>query len=428
MLCAGIFSCSKEVEIPSILPDNLRLSKRYLISLDSVRRIATELPARFGANLGTRTSLSKQVLTVTPLNRIVQKTQTRSGNQDILAPIDYVYVVDYADQEGFAVISADTRLDRVLAYSDKGNFEEASAIPSVGGLISNIPDYVKLQLAEWDSLIDPNPPGYEYSIDHSEIIHTQTSTKGPFITTKWGQWEPFSKYTGGPLYGPTIAMIQLMAYYNWPLSISASGGIILLDWPLDRGYVFGPILEMYPESVERIAKVADKVRSDLINYDKSEEVLYTNDVKMVFPNYGYVVDNDQYYSLAAIKTDLDKERPVIMTGFGSYTVVYGVNDANGWIVDGYQYVTVTYQNFRVWYNGLGVELRREDRGTSIETRQLLHCNWGWDGRGDGYFTTGLFAPQQAQSYDFPTLGTTDNHNYRFVVTQCTNTRPQHYPQ
>ena len=119
------------------------------------------------------------------------------------------------------------------------------------------------------------------------------------------------------LYGPTIAMIQLMAYYNWPLSISASGGIILLDWPLDRGYVFGPILEMYPESVERIAKVADKVRSDLINYDKSEEVLYTNDVKMVFPNYGYVVDNDQYYSLAAIKTDLDKERPVIMTGFGS---------------------------------------------------------------------------------------------------------------
>ena len=181
MLCAGIFSCSKEVEIPSILPDNLRLSKSYLISLDSVRRIATELPARFGANLGTRTSLSKQVLTVTPLNRIVQKTQTRSGNQDILAPIDYVYVVDYADQEGFAVISADTRLDRVLAYSDKGNFEEASAIPSVGGLISNIPDYVKLQLAEWDSLIDPNPPGYEYSVDHSEIIHTQPRPKARLL-------------------------------------------------------------------------------------------------------------------------------------------------------------------------------------------------------------------------------------------------------
>lgn len=99
-----------------------------------MRRIATELPARFGANLGTRTSLSKQVLTVTPLNRIVQKTQTRSGNQDILAPIDYVYVVDYADQEGFAVISADTRLDRVLAIQTKAILKRLQQSQVLGDL------------------------------------------------------------------------------------------------------------------------------------------------------------------------------------------------------------------------------------------------------------------------------------------------------
>lgn len=52
--------------------------------------------------------------------------------------------------------------------------------------------------------------------------------------------------------------------------------------------------------------------------------------------------------------------------------------------------------------------------------KLLHINWGWDGRGDGYFLDGLFAPMQGDSYDFPTLGTTDDHHYRYTVKQLVN--------
>lgn len=391
-----------------------------------------ELPAMFEDNHQTRTSPLKQVAEITPLSRMARKMQTK-GSDNNLAWMNDIYVVDYTNQSGFAIISADTRLDLILAYSDKGSFDESADIPGLAGLVSNIPDYAKLRLADWDSLIDPNPPGSEYYVDRSSVVNTQTTNQGPFITTKWGQLEPFSKYTDGPLYGPTIAVVQLMAYYNCPPAITNlnSSTITYFNWPLDKGYVFGPILEMYPESVERVARAAEKVCQRLfVSLPQMTDggSLTTTEVKNILPEFDYDIDGVQNYSLSAIYADLNKNRPVIMTGFNKSSATVGITEASGWIVDGYQNTNITYQHDRVWYNGLGVELRREDRGRSTETRQLLHCNWGWDGRGDGYFTPGLFAPQQAQSYDFPTLTTPDHRNYRFAVTQCTNIRPIYLPK
>ena len=402
-LCIGVFGCAKDVELAPA-SDDVKLSKSYLISSDSIRRIATKLPALFGGPT-TRASLTSKVATITPLNRLAKNT--KSGNND-LAQIDYIYVVDYEDQGGFALISADSRMDQVLAYSDKCSFDATSGIPGIEGLISNIPDYAQLQLAEWDSLIDPNPPGYEYYVDRSEVINTESVSKGPFITTAWGQWAPFNKHLRpvGPLYGNSVAMLQIMAYYNWPTVVSdpTNKNIhIYFDWLEDRRYIFGPILEMYPESAERVALAAY-----VLSYS---------------PRCGFAQEHETSYQLQRVQYELDKEQPVIVSGCNKYTAIGGGTEANAWIVDGYQTTTTTYRNYRVWNNGLGDELRRENLGNSISSQQLLHCNWGWDGRGDGYFTAGLFAPQRANSYDWPTLTTTDDHHYRFEMIQTVNLRP-----
>ena len=415
-LCIGVFGCAKDVELAPA-SDDVKLSKSYLISSDSIRRIATKLPALFGGPT-TRASLTSKVATITPLNRLAKNT--KSGNND-LAQIDYIYVVDYEDQGGFALISADSRMDQVLAYSDKCSFDATSGIPGIEGLISNIPDYAQLQLAEWDSLIDPNPPGYEYYVDRSEVINTESVSKGPFITTAWGQWAPFNKYLNpiGPLYGGTISMLQIMAYYNWPsYIIDPNNTRVTLNWTEDRRYIFGPILEMYPESVYRIAKAAQNIH-DIIG-----DLGGAHEIQLGALTMGYLVDRYNAYNLESLKADLSQNRPVILDGYSKTTILGGETDGNTWIVDGYKDIFITYQYYRVWYNGLGEELRRENLGTSTSSQQLLHCNWGWDGRGDGYFTAGLFAPQKANSYDWPTLTTTDDHNYRFAMKQTINLRPE----
>lgn len=406
-LCVAVLSCSKDVDL---LPEgnNFSSTKSYLISLDSIKQIAQKLPSRFGNPTSTRSvHTSQQISTIIPLSNITQK-QTKSSENDF-SELDFIYVVDYSGENGFAIISADTRLEQVLAYSDQCTFEDAMEIPSIAGLVGNIPDYVQTMIN--DSLLGTE----DYYIDQRALINTQTLSKGPYITTRWGQWEPFNKYISGPLYGAAVSLLQLTAYYNWPqVALEPStGNPTYLNWPEDRAYVFGPILKMYPESAERVARAAQSI------YNEVGPLGNTLTIERICNHIRYKMAYVSNYSLTYTKEDIDREQPVIMSGYATSN-----NEGNVWLVDGYQQITNTYQTTRIWYSGLTDQMiRTENMGQSTEVRNLLHCNWGWDGRGDGYFTAGLFAPQQANSYDFPTLGTTDNHNYRYSVTQCINFSP-----
>lgn len=50
--------------------------------------------------------------------------------------------------------------------------------------------------------------------------------------------------------------------------------------------------------------------------------------------------------------------------------------------------------------------------TSIENRTLLHCNWGWDGDCNGYFSPYVFTPD----YPEPSNGRpVDAKNYQYNI-------------
>ena len=134
------------------------------------------------------------------------------------------------------------------------------------------------------------------------------------------------------------------------------------------------------------------------------------------------------YSSSLIRTDLDKARPVLMSGYSSTNWWDGDMGASGWIVDGYKDTYSSYQLVRTWYNAQNEVIDMGYFPVVPTSTKLLHINWGWDGRGDGYFLDGLFAPMQGDSYDFPTLGTTDDHHYRYTVKQLVNYRRQHDPK
>lgn len=142
-----------------------------------------------------------------------------------------------------------------------------------------------------DSIIGPEPSG-EYCVDHYNYFGPETTTKGPFITTRWGQLWLFNQYHASAIYGPTIAVVQLMAYYNWPLPMQnyESQSITVFNWPEDRGYVFGPILQMYPEAVERVSRACHKVVNFLLENEGESYGVTVEAIKNTYGEYGYIAD------------------------------------------------------------------------------------------------------------------------------------------
>ena len=48
--------------------------------------------------------------------------------------------------------------------------------------------------------------------------------------------------------------------------------------------------------------------------------------------------------------------------------------------------------------------------TTYEDVGQVHCNWGWQGLCNCYFTSGVFNTRKAQAYDF-NMETNDHDNY-----------------
>ena len=89
----------------------------HTITTDSLLKIAQELPAMFSQNAKTKSS-AKVIKEVIPFNHIIPKTKSSTtGSTTDLS--ESIYVVNYDNEEGFAILSADVRMPQLLGYSDQ---------------------------------------------------------------------------------------------------------------------------------------------------------------------------------------------------------------------------------------------------------------------------------------------------------------------
>ena len=91
--------------------------------------------------------------------------RTKSNENDVQSP--FVYVVNFADDMGFALVSGDTRMPPILAMIDNGNLPEGTVIddPCVISILSNID--VEYRMATGMPVENPNG-GLDYPVGVSE--------------------------------------------------------------------------------------------------------------------------------------------------------------------------------------------------------------------------------------------------------------------
>jgi hypothetical protein len=290
------------------------------------------------------------------------------------------YIFNVNTNEGFVVVSAESAVKPILAYSFEGlwNGDNMSpgqkwfmdyytaAISSVQSSKAEAPTEIA---QEWAELLDFNPTKN----------FKQKSTVGPLLYVKWNQDWPYNAYcpedaggSNGHVYVGCVAtaMVQAMKYYNYPPS--GEGSKTHISW-LNGGY--GNIIVNFAQQTYDWYSMPLSVSGDVndavakINFHAGVAVSMTwgpdgsgsqtSRIETALRNYfkynsdvDFVEKSD--YSETAwknlLKNQIDQGRPMVYSGSPSSGA------GHAWNCDGYQ---------------------DDDK---------FHMNWGWGGAGNGYYT------------------------------------------
>lgn len=305
-----------------------------------------------------------------------------------------LYVVNYEDDQGYAVLSADTRLPAdVYAFTEKGHAEEEDFYPSENndvefnplGLIyasakghNQFVDTIdKDPFRDIDTVIDvfpqPDHPDGEWVIEKwgpwqdSEIVSAR-------LKTTWGQDSPYNKKIGRSAGCSNTALAQIIAYNEFPATVEN------MTMPYKR-------LKL-SSSIASKSSLADTVahlfKAIYDNCDptpiQDNTLIWPKDIKAYMCKLGYsdvsLYKNNNKFDETRVYNCLKKGYPVFISAKAN-----GFH-AHSWVIDEYR---VRYRKGEKVGEKTG-----HIYDTISESKKYLHCNWGWDGYNNGYFYSGIF--------------------------------------
>lgn len=351
---ACVCSCTDEDQIYE-QQNGSELVDPYRLSSDSAIAIANQAVKAIAKVSQTRgCTKDREVESVDVVN--LKHTITRtSGGEDINSSL---YIVNYKDDQGFAVVSADTRLRSLYAVSDTGHININDTIDNKGlkfffnGVENDI-----------NSVVSSDP---DLLISSGQVNVTSPQVK-PLIWNvprQWGQGEPYNTYcftTSGEKAKVGCAAVAIgtaMTYHEWPIYIDDQR----VNWHSMKKYKFNHDIDYV------FAKLGEPKQLDM-NYGVNSSGASTANFKRTLKRMGYIVPDDfKNFSEENVVRHLCTPTS---SGYGPLIVV-GTNISTGsshaWVIDGYC-TNITYEG-----------------NTNIKyTTNLFHCVWGWKGLNNGYF-------------------------------------------
>lgn len=359
-------ACSSEEPIVTDSQKNSVGKTSFKITLNQ----AMERADKIFLKLDAESSLTRGGKRV-PSNVICLKSDnssiTRSGDEEL--PDTMIYIINYGSNEGFAIMSADSRTRPIYAISDEGHFDMADTINNKGlsvFLARMGMDYMSsisgATILPTDSVgFVPNPMVPVNPGDDETYVYTKSvpSMLDDLVQT-WGGNAPFNIYcpvvtdengTGRATAGcVAVAMAQMMSHYEFP------------DHYKDQTYDWADI-KSNRTSDDLAHLLADLGKPENLDtqYGLYSSGAYVFKIKGVFSNFGYLVPEDW--------KSLSHESAVSHLHIGGEpllvdTRVEGYSTGHEWIIDGYRQFSMDRINWSEPY---------------------YHCVWGWQGSANGYY-------------------------------------------
>lgn len=331
---------------------------------------------------------------------------------DSLSIDTLLYFVNFADNQGFAIVAADKRTSPILALIDKGNYKAE--------------DFRKEGNLEFLSFLDR---AVNQEIEHTTRAPRQAigdfNYKGweifdflpPLLKVKWGQRHPYNIFCPGykdmkhAHTGCTVtAIAQICSYYKYPYRLSWNSYGTWVTWSYDWERILqdcssndGKIYfdeNYYRKYVLTAGEVASLMNYLGIafhaKYEKSTSVSGDTPIEWIRDNGWFNVSKPKKYDEQTVIRALTNSHVIYTTGFDTKRKTWlffnKYEGGHAWVIDGY--------------------IRAMKKGYS---HQFVHCNWGWEGDKNGFFYSNVFNAPQAPIDDYikkPTKETRSNtHNY-----------------
>lgn len=360
-----ICSCKKQVSSPnSTIPSKLLMDKNF-VSFDDASLAARQAGQSSAIVLGIKKKTVNS--SFSSVREIIDSTAVDNGN----GPSFYIF--NYKGG-GFVIIAADKRLNPIMAFADKGYFENKDKLPD--GLVDWMADNDKnvrlirkdttvkptTQIATlWAELLPASRTSASKQIDNVPPIGPCTPTysdyvAGPLTQTTWGQSFPFNIYCPiisgqNALTGcVATAMAQVIYYWKYPSNYNYN------NMPLDNSY------NGYTDVAQLMSDAGQSVNM-AYGLDASSAVgsITPSALKNSFH---FSSANLGSYDYNTVASNIAAKQPVILMGDNGST-------GHEWVCDGYEYRSSTSCT--------------SDGGVIGVAFTYLHMNWGWNGGQNGWF-------------------------------------------
>ena len=399
-----IVSCSTDERETSIQDDPTREIINSIRSYEEAQEIAQNAVSLLDSESDTRSSVHQRK--IAQEGKIVYKLDAKTRSNGI-ANDTLIYVFNFENNDGFALVSASRATEGLLAVTEKGhcNPEEQSGIEGFDLFIEMAKDYVAnaniRSLEPIDSLMSIS---VEYEYTHNIV--------GPYVNVRWGQTHTEGEFCPNNICGcASTAMAQVMSYYEYPGSMTitypeSDQTFQVFDWPAMKNHLthhylaacFSDNVDVH-KSIGRLCRQLGFISNSEYHTDGTGTWTYTSDLKSTMNYYGYNTygwyDFDNSYACQV----LDNENVIIMYGNHQGT------NGHFWVFDGYDAATYYIYTYTYVEGGSERELTRVSGPHSV---LLNHLNWGWYGVNNGYFLSNVFDPSQVQ---FPDT----NSNYATTI-------------
>lgn len=392
-----------------------RLAEKALCMLD-------ESKTRSGQSRTINLSETKYVLS--------NKTRNSGSSSDTL-----LYVFNYAEDAGYAIISANNETTGLLAVTETGHYDGTTSKEN-GGLALFM-EMAKKYTETYRFIGEP--------LD--DTLSVSHSARSPLVEVTWGQNFPEGLYCPNTTAGCiNTAIAQIASYFEYPTQLTltfaqADQASITLDWDEMKQHIYGGAdcwddflcsasVEAH-KNIGRFCRQCAKYSNSLFKLMSPGETAYhimpedtaltfnyysyeadglgtsstsssTNDARSALNTLGYTLTSTTPYSSSDIRYNLLAGWPVLMTGKG-YNID-GELIGHAWVIDGFQDT-----EYRVYTH------RTEPASIIITHRHYNHINWGANGKSNGYFLSDVFDTDNAYLYD--NIRRAHNQNYTFELKQ-----------